>query len=48
VIATKNESEKRIFSGVDRTLLERLAGDLRILLGSMESHVPGVDASQPQ
>jgi DNA-binding MarR family transcriptional regulator len=37
VIATKNESEKQIFSGLDRSFLERLAGDLRTLLGSMES-----------
>ena len=40
VIATKNESEKQIFSGVDRALLERLTGDLRTLLGSIESHPP--------
>ena len=40
VIATKNESEKKMFSGVDRSLLERLTGDLRTLLGSIESHPP--------
>jgi DNA-binding MarR family transcriptional regulator len=37
VIATKNESEKQIFSGLDRALLERLTADLRILLGALES-----------
>jgi DNA-binding MarR family transcriptional regulator len=37
VIATKNESEKRIFSGLDRPFIERLTADLRTLLGSMES-----------
>lgn len=40
VIATKNESEKQIFSGADRALLERLTSDLRTLLGSIESHPP--------
>jgi DNA-binding MarR family transcriptional regulator len=37
VIATKNESEKRIFSGLDRPFVERLTADLRTLLGSMQS-----------
>jgi DNA-binding MarR family transcriptional regulator len=36
VIATKNESEKQIFAGLDRGLLERLTSDLRILLGALE------------
>jgi DNA-binding MarR family transcriptional regulator len=40
VIATKNESEKQIFSGVDRPFLERLTTDLRTLLASMESPAP--------
>ena len=40
MIATKNESEKKMFSGVDRALLERLTADLRTLLGSIESHPP--------
>ncbi len=33
MIATKNESEKQIFSGLDRAFLERLTTDLRTLLG---------------
>jgi DNA-binding MarR family transcriptional regulator len=37
VIATKNESERQIFSGLDRPFLEQLTADLRTLLGSMES-----------
>jgi DNA-binding MarR family transcriptional regulator len=37
VIATKNESERQIFSGLDRAFLEQLTADLRTLLGSMES-----------
>ena len=41
VIATKNESEKQIFSDLDRAFLERLTTDLRTLLGSMEA--PGQD-----
>jgi DNA-binding MarR family transcriptional regulator len=41
VVATKNESEKQIFSGLDRVLLERLTGELRSLLASMESPGPG-------
>jgi DNA-binding MarR family transcriptional regulator len=40
VVATKNESERRIFSGLDRVLLERLTGELRTLLASMESPDP--------
>ena len=40
VIATKNESEKLAFSGVDRAFLERLTTDLRTLLGSMEAPAP--------
>jgi DNA-binding MarR family transcriptional regulator len=40
VIATKNESEKQIFSGLDRAFLERLTGELRTLLSSMESPAP--------
>jgi DNA-binding MarR family transcriptional regulator len=36
VVATKNESEKQIFSGLDRAFLERLSTDLRTLLVSME------------
>ena len=39
VIATKNESEKHLFSGLDRAFLERLTTDLRTLLASMESPV---------
>jgi DNA-binding MarR family transcriptional regulator len=39
VIATKNESEKQIFSNLDRAFLERLTTDLRTLLASMESPV---------
>ncbi len=39
VIATKNESERRIFSGLDRPFLEQLTADLRTLLGSMESPI---------
>ena len=41
VLATKNESEKQVFSHLDRAFLERLATDLRTLLGSMEA--PGQD-----
>ncbi len=37
VVATKNESERKIFSGLDRPFLEQLTADLRTLLGSMES-----------
>ena len=37
VVATKNESERQIFSGLDRPFLEQLTADLRTLLGSMES-----------
>ena len=37
VVATKNESERQIFSGLDRAFLEQLATDLRTLLGSMEA-----------
>ena len=37
VVATKNESERQIFSGLDRVLLERLTKELRTLLASMES-----------
>ncbi len=40
VVATKNESERQIFSGLDRIFLERLTTDLRTLLGSMESPTP--------
>jgi DNA-binding MarR family transcriptional regulator len=40
VIATKNESEKLAFPGVDRAFLERLTTDLRTLLGSMEAPAP--------
>jgi DNA-binding MarR family transcriptional regulator len=41
VVAIKNESEKQIFSGLDRVLLERLTGELRSLLASMEWPGPG-------
>jgi DNA-binding MarR family transcriptional regulator len=40
VVATKNESEKQIFSGMDRPFLERLTSDLRDLLRSMETPAP--------
>lgn len=40
VVATKNKSEKQVFSDLDRTFLERLTSDLRTLLASMESPVP--------
>jgi DNA-binding MarR family transcriptional regulator len=40
VVATKNESEKQIFSGLDRAFLERLSTDLRTLLVSMEQPEP--------
>jgi DNA-binding MarR family transcriptional regulator len=40
VVATKNESEKQIFSGMDRPFLERLTRDLRDLLRSMETPTP--------
>ncbi len=40
VVATKNESEKQIFSGLDRAFLERLSKDLRTLLVSMEQPDP--------
>jgi DNA-binding MarR family transcriptional regulator len=36
VIATKNQTEQRVFAGADRVLLERLTADLRTLLASME------------
>jgi DNA-binding MarR family transcriptional regulator len=45
VIATKNESERRIFSDLDRGFLEQLTTDLRTLLGGMES--PATDGDQP-
>jgi DNA-binding MarR family transcriptional regulator len=41
VVAIKHESEKQIFSGLDRVLLERLTGELRSLLASMEWPGPG-------
>ena len=41
IVATKNESEKAIFSGLDRSVLERLTTDLRTLLVSMEAPAPG-------
>jgi DNA-binding MarR family transcriptional regulator len=41
VVATKNESERQIFSGMDRVLLERLTNELRTLLASIESPGPG-------
>jgi DNA-binding MarR family transcriptional regulator len=48
VVATKNESEKRIFSGLDRAFLERLSTDLRTLLVSMEQPEPApVAAPEP-
>lgn len=37
VVATKNESEKRLFSDLDRAFLERVTTDLRTLLAAMES-----------
>jgi len=37
VIATKNESERQIFGGLNRTFLEQLTNDLRTLLRSMEA-----------
>ena len=37
VITTKNESEKQIFSNLERGFLERVTSDLRILLASMEA-----------
>ena len=40
VIATKNESERHIFSDLDRGFLEQLTSDLRTLLASMESPDP--------
>jgi DNA-binding MarR family transcriptional regulator len=43
VVATKNESEKQIFSGMDRAFLERLTADLRDLLRSMET--PATDGA---
>ncbi len=47
VVATKNESEKQIFSGLDRAFLERLSTDLRTLLVSMEQPEP-VPAAAPE
>jgi len=41
VIATKNQTEQRVFGGVDRALLERLNDDLRTLVASMEAHDTG-------
>jgi DNA-binding MarR family transcriptional regulator len=41
VIATKNQTEQRVFGGVDRELLERLNNDLRTLVASMETHDNG-------
>ena len=41
VIATKNQTEQRVFGGVDRDLLERLNNDLRTLVASMETHDTG-------
>jgi DNA-binding MarR family transcriptional regulator len=43
VVATKNESERRIFSRLDRSFLEQVTGDLRTLLASMESPDPDPD-----
>jgi DNA-binding MarR family transcriptional regulator len=40
VVATKNESEKQIFCGLDRAFLDRLSTDLRTLLVSMEQPEP--------
>ncbi len=41
VVATKNESERQIFSGLDRSFLEGLTTDLRTLLAAMEAPDPG-------
>ena len=41
VIATKNQTEQRVFGGVDRDLLERLNNDLRTVVASMETHDTG-------
>jgi DNA-binding MarR family transcriptional regulator len=38
VIATKNETERRVFSGVDRSRLEELNDQLRSLVTSMEAN----------
>jgi DNA-binding MarR family transcriptional regulator len=43
VVATKNESERRIFSRLDRRFLERVTGELRTLLASMETPEPDPD-----
>jgi DNA-binding MarR family transcriptional regulator len=50
VVATKNESEKQIFAGLERSFLEQLTGDLRTLLGSMESPgaAPAPAAAPPE
>jgi DNA-binding MarR family transcriptional regulator len=36
IVTTKNQCEQRLFSGVDRQLLERVTGELRTLLRSMD------------
>ncbi len=41
VIATKNESERHIFSDLDRGFLEQLTSDLRTLLAAMETPATG-------
>lgn len=44
IIATKLELEARLFAGVDREVLDRLAGDLRTVLTAMEQAVDGEDS----
>lgn len=39
IIAAKNETEERIFAGVDRRTLERVTTDLRKVLASLEGAV---------
>ena len=36
IIALKTQTEQSIFDGVDRDLLDRVAGDLRTLLAVLE------------
>jgi DNA-binding MarR family transcriptional regulator len=45
IIAMKTQAERWAFDGVDRELLERVAGDLRTLLLAFDNRVDDVDSS---
>ena len=47
IIAMKNQAERLIFDGVDRELLERVAGDLRTLLAALERDLVPFPVQEP-